>query len=215
MSEAKSKRCAKCGLEKPIEDFYPRGGKTRHGKPVPAGQRKNQCKACDKLRIAKRLAIRTGKEYEPLTEYRGRLAERKRERLANRPKSQRQQEIELWKASGMWEWVKALRKAEARAKSKLAARMAYHSDPWHRRFASTLKGMEHRRKLQPYLKPKKRKARPTSWTAVLARSLGLAKAAWKRQIKISTNPWYRTMETKARNWRRKVAGKRRSQPKDC
>jgi hypothetical protein len=208
------KTCKSCGESKPLTEFY-----LHLAKASGSEQRNSRCKECVKIRSAKNVAKRAGRQYHTLQEWREKIGNSPKKLLreqAIQERERQKQERKRWMESSEGRWTVAMKRALARMRSNARQRSAM-LNPWVRKFEAVVRGMWIRKKLQPMGARTYRRSSPLNWEDALIRGWSLAKAAWKRQINIASNPWWVTMETKARNWSRKSNAKKSRPPlcSDC
>lgn len=210
-----TKRCTRCGHEKPRTEFYVHRV-LKNGNVIcqPA------CKECSKTAAARRRATRRGVHYLPRQKMEtccrrcGQAVAQHTDGVCRRCcpiQSARQREEHEWKREGTWEWRKALRAATVRAACRQANLYAAR-DPWYRRFASAISGIRNRvhalhRRVD---KPKQRRSLPSVEEVNWAQAIRRATAARKsrtQQIRMLQQPWFKKFTTMTRNWRRKAFGR--------
>lgn len=205
-----TKRCTKCGVEKPRSEYYIKR-RLKNGGVIsePA------CKECAKRRIAQRRSKRHGVEYKARRHLNhtctrcGHLVAYHTDGVCLRcnPKlSPRAREICECKLEGMWEWRNALRRAISTFRRRQRSRSKL-TDPWHRRFVSAAAGIRRRRPtFQARVDRTIRRAHPATWESSLMNAL----VAWfnrSYQRKRMRDPWFKKFSTMCRNWRRKALGR--------
>lgn len=180
------KRCTKCGETKPLSEFY----FMSHGR----GRKKNyasRCKACQKTRIAKRLAERRGYEYEPRPDDYGKYAKctlcGKPYRGHRRPPICTKCEKLRKRVSKFGEWGKTV----AKAYGKTATPPTFKYEEWTERIGSTVTSLRIRDRDKV---TRKVRQSPTTWEAAIKQAKGGLQlddryGIWTRKIRNAVHNW--------------------------
>ena len=175
------KRCTKCGETKPLTEFY----WCSKGRGRNKGYN-SQCKACEKTRIAKRLAEREGRVYAPMQRHEPTFCEQCGKRIGYGCRHCRKCSGVERRGSKFGAWGKAI--ADAYSKTATPARKY---GAWTERIYSSMTSMRIRDRDKVTRKVRKQ---PGTWKEAISQAKGKFQqddryGIWTRKIRNTFHNW--------------------------